>query len=244
MNRHPPLRIFCSIALQKVLEGLAPIFAAEHEMELDATYGTSAKIMQRIEAGGRADVVLLTRGAIDTLIARETLIAESCVDIAQSRVGLAVRQGAAIPDISTKELFKQALLAAKGVAYSHPSSGGASGVHLAQMMQQMGIAGAINATAKYGYGTPVAEFVVRGEAEVAVQQVSELKLVGGIHIIPLPDELQSVTTFSGALAQGAHAIEAGRDLLSVLVSRRVVDVIIASGMEPLPVSQDKGMKSL
>lgn len=234
MKNFPALRIFCSIALQRVLEGLAPVFAAAHAVQLKPTYGTSAKIMQRIEAGERCDAVLLTRGAIDTLVARGTLIADRCVDIAQSRVGLAVRVGATIPDISTAERFKQTLLGAKSVAYSHPSSGGASGVHLAQLMQHMGIADAVNARAKFGYGTPVAEFVVRGEAEVAVQQVSELKLASGIHIVLLPDELQSVTIFSGALVQGSHSVEAAQNLLSALASRRAVDVIIASGMEPLP----------
>ena len=234
MTQQPPLHALCSIALQKVVETTAPIFERDQSQALVLGFGTSVKVTERFRAGEPADLVLLTAALIDALTAEGKLIAGSRVDIAQSRVGLAVRADAPLPDISNAERFKQVLLASKSVAYSHPSSGGASGVHFAKVMARLGIAEAIDEHAKYGYGTPVAEFLLRGEADVAVQQVSELKLVDGIQIVALPDEVQSVTVFSAGIATASTQAVAARALVDLLTGANAAEAIAASGMELVP----------
>ena len=102
--------------------------------------------------------------------------------IASSGMGVAVLKGAPKPDISTPEAFKRALLAAKAVAYTDPASGGASGAHMAKVLERLGIANEINAKAKLGANMPVAKFVVAGEAEIAIQQMPELMHVEGVDV--------------------------------------------------------------
>ena len=106
-------------------------------------------------------------------------------------------------------------------------------MHFASVLQRLGIAEAVDAKAKYGYGTPVAEFLISGEAEIAVQQVSELKLVDGIHIVPLPDDVQSVTTFSAAIVAGTKQAESARKLIDEFASQKAAAIMTASGLEPL-----------
>lgn len=234
MSHQSPLRALCSIALQKVIETIAPVFEQDQRRALVLGFGTSMKVTERFRAGEPADLVLLTAALIDALTAEGRLVPGSRVDIAQSRVGLAVRACAPPPDISDVARFRQVLLAARSVAYSHPSSGGASGVHFAKVMARLGIAEAIDANAHYGYGTPVAEFLLSGEADVAVQQVSELKLVEGIQIVPLPDELQSVTVFSAGIVAASDQPEAARALVTLLAGANAATAIAASGMELVP----------
>ena len=140
-----------------------------------------------------------------TVISPESwVVPGSRVDIARSGIGVAVKAGAPKPDISTPQALKAALLAAKSVAYTDPKSGGASGIHFVKVLADLGIADAVNARAKLGQGGLTGEFIVKGEADMAVQQRPELKSVSGIDIVgPLPDALQSITLLSSGVLAGA-----------------------------------------
>ena len=126
-----------------------------------------------------------------------------------------------------------ALLAAKSVAYTDPKSGGASGIHFVKVLADLGIADAVNAKAKLGQGGLTGEFIVKGEADMAVQQLPELKSVPGIDIVgPLPDALQSITLLSSGVLAGAKGPDTARALVAFLRSPEAVAVIKDKGLEP------------
>jgi molybdate transport system substrate-binding protein len=152
------------------------------------------------------------------------------VDLARSFVGLAVRAGADHPDIATEHALRATLLGARSVAYSRV---GASGILFAEMIEKMGIASEINARARIIPSGVTAEWLLSGEADLAVQQLSELKLVSGVEIVgPIPDHLQSPAVFSaGRLARSTRAAESDA-LLQFLVSAEAAAAFRECGLEP------------
>ncbi len=173
---------------------------------------------------------ILTKEALDDLAAKETVVPASCVDLARSFVGIAVKAGAAHPDIATEPALRAALLGARSIAYSRI---GASGIFFAQLIERLGIASEINARARIIPSGLTAELLVTGEADLAVQQISELKQVAGVEVVgPIPRHLQTPAVFSaGRLAASARAAQADA-LLKYLASPEVVPVLRGSGLEP------------
>jgi molybdate transport system substrate-binding protein len=158
------------------------------------------------------------------------VVADSCVDLARSCVGIAVKAGAAHPDISTEPALRAALLGARSVAYSRI---GASGILFAQLIARLGIASEINARAQIIPQGFTAERLGTGEADLAVQQISELKQVAGIEVVgPIPHDLQTPALFSaGRMATARNAAAVDR-LLRYLASPEVAPVLRQSGLEP------------
>jgi molybdate transport system substrate-binding protein len=156
--------------------------------------------MQDLDRGAAADVAVLTDEIIDDLVRRGMIMAGSRVDLARSGIGIAVRKGASKPDIGSPEALKNALLAAKSIAHSRT---GMSGIYFPTVLARLGIADAVKSRILMPEsGRPVGELVASGEAELGVQQISELLPVAGIEMVgPLPPALQKITTFSaGTLA--------------------------------------------
>jgi molybdate transport system substrate-binding protein len=190
---------------------------------------TQQAIPNRLARGESADVVIMVGYALAGLIKQGKVVAESRVDLAWSRIAMAVRAGAPKPDISTVEKFKQALLAAKSIAYSDS----ASGVYLStDLFQRIGVYDQIKDKGRKIPAEPVAKVVARGEAEIGFQPVSELRPFPGIDIVgPIPAELQVVNVFAAGIAVGAKQPEAGKALLAFLVSPAAKPVITDAGME-------------
>src|SRR5580704_10971303 len=148
----PPLMaelvVFSTIGVRSAAERLfAPFEVSGHKLAV--TWGTAPMLVKRIEDGETADVVVLSRAGIDALQKQGKLTAGSDVTLASSGVGIAVKAGAPKPDISTPEALKRTLLAAKSIAYSEPSAGGASGVYFAKLLERMGIAEQMKPKTKY-----------------------------------------------------------------------------------------------
>jgi len=158
------------------------------------------------------------------------VVAESCVDLARSWVGIAVKAGQAHPDISTEAALRRALLGARSVAYSRL---GASGILFAKLIERLGIASDINARAVIIPQGFTAGRLITGEADLAIQQISELKQISGIEVVgPIPYELQTPAVFSaGRMAATSGLAEADR-LLRFLASPEVAPALRASGLEP------------
>jgi molybdate transport system substrate-binding protein len=187
-------------------------------------------LLERLRAGEAADVVILTREGLDEVAREGRVAAEGCVDLARSWVGIAVKAGAAHPDIATEAALRTALLGARSVAYSRL---GASGVLFAKLIERLGIASEINAKAQIIQQGFTAEKLVTGEADLAVQQISELKQVAGIEVVgPIPRALQTPAVFSaGRMAATKTPAEADR-LLRFLASPEVAPALRESGLEP------------
>ncbi len=166
---------------------------------------------------------------IDELIRRGRIVAGSRVDLAKSGVGVAVRAGAARPDIGTSDALKRALLAAKGVAYST----GPSGVYIIELFQRLGIADELKAKTRQVKGEPVGAVVARGEAEIGFQQVSELLPVPGIDFLgTLPADIQRITIFSAGMQASAKQSAAALELIEFITAPAAAPVLRRWGMEP------------
>jgi molybdate transport system substrate-binding protein len=174
--------------------------------------------------------VILTREGLSDLAAKGSVAAGSCIDLARSFVGIAVEAGAPHPDIATEAALRATLLAARSVAYSRL---GASGIFFAQLIERFGIASEINARAKIIPQGFTAEQLVNGAADLAVQQISELKQVDGIEVVgPIPRALQTPAVFSaGRMTASTNVAQADR-LLKFLASLEVAPVLWESGLEP------------
>jgi len=211
-----------------VLEELAPGFELAHGCTVARVYDSSVAAMKRIAAGETGDAAVFTAAAIDDLIAQGRMLART--DLTHSFVGVAVRRGAPRPDISTPDKFKSALLAAKSVAHSKT---GASGLYFVSLTERLGIADAIKAKAVVIDGI-VGTLAARGEAEIAVQQVSELMQAEGVDIVGrLPDELQSVTVFSAGVFTTSTQARLANAFVTDLASPAHAALIRRSGMEPV-----------
>jgi molybdate transport system substrate-binding protein len=181
-------------------------------------------------AGETADLAILTETAIEAQMARGLLLPGSRVDLARSFVGIAVRAGAPRPDIGSAAAVTRTLLAARSIAYSRA---GASGIFFADLIRRLGIEAAVNAKAIIIPEGLTGALVARGEAELAVQQVSELMAVPGIDILGrLPAEIAGITTFSGGVFAGARQAEAARALLAFLAAPAHRAIFAEGGLEP------------
>ena len=221
------IRVFSTIGMRTVLEELALGFELAHGCTIARVYDSSVAAMQRIAAGDSGDVAVFTAAAIDDLIAQGKMLART--DLARSFVGIAVRRGAPRPDISTPDMFKAAMLVAKSVAHSKT---GASGLYFVSLMERLGIAGVIKTKAVVMDGI-VGTLAASGEAEIAVQQISELMQADGVDIVgPLPDVLQSITVFSAGVFAASTQPELAKAFIADLASPKHAALIRRKGMEP------------
>ena len=223
------LRLLSTLALKSAVERLAGQYQAATGVRLDADFAPTVGLLKRLREGEKADVLILTREGLEELVADGAVVAASQVDLARSWVGIAVTRGASHPDISTEAALRATLLGARSVAYSKI---GASGIYFAELIRRMGIASEINAKATITAGF-TAERLIAGEADLAVQQISELKQVAGIEVVgPIPHELQAAAVFTaGRMASSRKSAEADA-LLKYLASPEVAPVLREAGLEP------------
>jgi molybdate transport system substrate-binding protein len=188
-------------------------------------------IPNRVRRGEPVDVIILSASAIDELIKDGHVLAGSRVDLVRSGIGMAVRAGAAKPDIRSIEGLKRALLEARSVAYSAQISG----VYLStELFQRLGIAGQVLPKSQRVEREPVGNIVARGEAEIGFQQISELLAVPGVDYVgPLPAEVQRVSVFAAGVGTKALSPGAAQALIDFLASASALPTLKASGLEPM-----------
>jgi molybdate transport system substrate-binding protein len=228
------LAVYSTIGVRSAAEDLFRKFETASGHKLSVTWGTAPMLVKRIEGGESADVLILSRAGMVSLIKQGKVAAGSDVMLAGSGVAMAVKAGAPKPDISTPDALKQALLNCKAIAYSEPSAGGASGVYFAKLLEQMGIAEAMKPKTKYPpAGGFSAALLMTGEAELAVQQKPELLHVAGCEIVGfLPGNLNLVTEFAAALMSGSKNTETGKALIAMLRSAESKAAFKVKGLEP------------
>ena len=193
---------------------LKPAFERDTRFQLAIDWRPTTAIMTSIGEGRRADVIIAIDAAMDKLVANGIVRNSSRVRLADSVLGVGVKRGAAKPDVSTVDAFRRAMLAARAVAYS---KAGASGIYFAALIERLGIAEAVNARAVVIPMGFTAEKVASGEADLAIQQVSELMSVPGIDVAgPFPAELQTVSTFDAAIFADAANPEGAAAFIAAL----------------------------
>jgi molybdate transport system substrate-binding protein len=224
------LRVLSTLAVKGAFAELAKRFQAATGARVEADFAPTLGLLERLRGGEVADVVILAREGLDEMAAERRVAAASCVDLARSYVGIAVKAGRAHPDISSEAGLRAALTQARAVAYSRI---GASGILFAQLIVRLGIAHIVNAHAVIIPSGLTAERVVADEADLAVQQISELKQVTGIEVVgPIPHELQVPAVFSAGRMATTDKPAQSEQLLAFLRSPEAALVLREAGLEP------------
>ena len=189
-------------------------------------------IPNRLKRGEAVDVVIVADAVLRTFIQDGLVLAETYTPVVRSAIGMAVRAGSPMPDISTVEALKRTLLQAKSIGYS----ASVSGQYLTtELYQRLGISDQVTSKSRLiGGGERVGAVVARGEAEIGFQQISELLPVPGIaHITPLPPEVQKVSVFSAGVAASTTDSDLAHAVIKFLASPEAAHAITKSGLEPI-----------
>ena len=233
--RAAEVKVMISGGFSAAYNQLVPEFERVTGNKVTTAYGpsmgaTPEAIPNRIQHGESVDVVIMVGSALDVLIKNGKVASDSRVDLAKSTIGVAVREGAPKPDISSTEALRTTLLAAKSIAYSDS----ASGVYIStEMFKRMGIENDVKLKSRMIPAEPVAKVIARGEAEIGFQQISELRPIPGIVVVgPLPQEVQRTTVFSAGVATTSRQPAAAKALVAFLSSPAASPAIAGTGLTP------------
>ncbi|MGH9496886.1 MAG: substrate-binding domain-containing protein, partial [Candidatus Sulfotelmatobacter sp.] len=239
--RAQTIKVMSSGGFAAAYKQLAPQFEKTTGAHLETVWGpsmgsTSGAIPVRLARGESADVVIMVRSALDELAKKGEVVEGSQVDLARSRIGMAVRAGAPTPDISSGAALRRALLQARSVAYSDS----ASGVYVAStLFKRLGIEKEMAGKSRQIPAEPVGLVVARGEAEIGFQQMSELLPISGITIVgPIPDAVQQITVFSAGIVASDKAHETARSLIRYLASPASCAAIKQTLLDPVVCAPD------
>ena len=227
------IKVLTAGAFKPVVTAVVANFEKQSGHKVTVDNDTAGGLLKRIVGGEPFDVVVVTPGALDELSKAGKVAAGSATRLARVAIGVAVKRGAPLPDISTVAAFQNALLAARAVAYIDPAAGGSSGVYLTQLFEK--IADRIKAKAVLVPGGLVAQRLVSDQADIAIHQISEILAVPGATLVgPIPAEIQNYTVYAGALSVNSLDPRAASALLSALQSTAAREIMKAKGLEALP----------
>ena len=226
------IKVLTAGAFKPVVTAIAADFEKQTGHKLVIDNDTAGALVKRINGGETFDLVVLTPGALEPLAKDGKVVSGSVQRLAKVAIGVAVKRGAPLPDISSVDAFKSALLAARAVAYIDPAAGGSSGIYLSQWFEKAGIADRIKPKAVLVPGGLVAQRLVNDQADLAIHQISEILAVPGAQLVgPIPAEIQNYTVYAGAISGNARDAEAARALLAALASAKTREVLKDKGME-------------
>lgn len=226
------ISVLCSTALSEPMAVLVPRFehATGHKVEI--TFKTTNTILEQIRSGHGADLIIVGSEAATALEKEGKLLSGSRVDIGSTSVGIAVRSGTPKPDISSVEAFKQTFLSAKVVVIS---KSGLSSAHFLRVIEKLGMTNEIKPKLKFAEGSGrTAEYLGKGEADVAVQLISELMGVGGAEVVgPFPSGVDSKIVLTAGISVGAKEPEAAKSLITFLSSPTTGPALKKTGVDPM-----------
>ncbi len=235
------IKVLTAGAYKPVILALQADFEVRTGHRLKVENDTAGALQRRVSGGEAFDLLVITPAALTQLVQSGKVVDGSKTEgatpplvrsLARVAIGVAVKNGAATPDISTVGAFQNALLAARSVAYIDPAAGGSSGIYLSQLFEKWGMAERIKAKAVLVPGGLVAERVVNGQADLAIHQISEILAVPGATLVgPIPAEIQNYTVYAGGVSSGAAEPAAARALLDVLAGSAAAAVLKSKGME-------------
>jgi molybdate transport system substrate-binding protein len=228
------IKVMSAGAVESMVTALGAEFERATGHKLDLNFGTAGSLRARFEGGETPDLLIVPASIVEALEKTGAFVPGSRTDLARSVTGVAVKEGAKAPDISTPEAFKQALLAARSVAYTDPKAGGSSGNFFAGLLRKLGIADEINKKAVLGMrGYEVAQAIAGGSAEIGTTFISEILTVKGVTVIgPLPGDLYNANTYTAAIPAGSSQKEAAAALLRALTNGANASRWEAAGLEP------------
>jgi molybdate transport system substrate-binding protein len=224
------MTVLASNGIKAAVVELAPQFEKATGHRLAFTWDASNLLVKRIDGGQTFDVVIVSPELIKKLIKDGKVVEGSAVNLVRVGLGVAVKQGAPRPDIKTVETFKQTLLNAKSIAYT---TAGLSGLQFMNIAEKLGVAEQVKAKGKTVPGGAAAEFVARGEADLAIQLIPELASVSGVEVVgPLPSEVQTYIVLTGGVGTSTKDKSSAEAFIKYLAAPAAIPVIKAKGMEP------------
>lgn len=228
------IRLLSAAAMQSVFKEIAGEFERTSGHRLTIAYGTIGGITQRILGGETADVVIASTLSMPALVKAGKIDGDSQMTICKTGIGIVVPSGTPMPRIASGEDFRQALLAAKAIVYADPVRGGAAGVHVATVIEQLGIAEQLKAKTRLAAGGDVTEVTLAlGDGTLGITQVSEIvQKLGAEFVGVLPDALQNYTVFVAGAPTGMKPSEAVGSFRAFLKGPVAVAAIKAKGMQP------------
>jgi molybdate transport system substrate-binding protein len=227
------LKVLTAGAFRATVVALAPEYERASGNKLVIENETVGALQKRIAAGETFDVVVMTPATVDELVASGKVLRGSRVNLASVGVGVMVKAGAPLPDISTVDAFKKSVLAAKSVSFIDPASGGSSGIYVAKLMERLGIAEAIKPKEKLKQGGLVADYIESGEAELGIHQISEIVPHKGVTLVgPLPAAIQNYTVYAAGIGAGSKQADAAKAAIAVFSGPSAQALFKSKGMEP------------
>jgi molybdate transport system substrate-binding protein len=227
------IKVFCARSMTYAVTDLANQFKRETGHELDITFGPVGTLQKKLAGGETTDVLILGQPAMEMMEEKGCFVAGTRTDVSRVSIGVAVRDGAVAPDISTADAFKTTLLDARAIAFTHASVGGTAAVYLPQMFKRMGISEEIERKAMpQQSGAAVAERVASGEADLGITLVPEILPIKGARVIgKLPAELADDTTYTAAVAAGSSVPTEAAAFIAALARPTTREVWQAAGFE-------------
>jgi molybdate transport system substrate-binding protein len=228
------LKVISAGAVRGLIAQIIEDYSGQTGQKFDFTIGTTGQLRTIISSGQHADLVIVAVPLMADLEKTGKLTPGSRAELGRVGIGVAVRDGAAVPDVSTPEALKQALVAAKSVAFTNPAEGGTSGIHFANVAEQLGIGDAIKAKAVMTRGGREAAIeVTEGRAEMAIVFISEAMAVKGVRLAgPLPGPLQDYSAYAAAIPASSTDAAAARAFVAALTSPAMAERWRANGFEP------------
>lgn len=232
LARAAELRVLSAGAVEPALVGLADAFRRDTGHQVELSFATAPALRSKVTAGESADILIAPPAVIEDFVKDGKVVAEGRAAIGRVGVGVAVRADVPVPDVSTPETLKKALLGADSLVYNEASTG----IYFARLLERLGIAGEVKGkTTRYPDGASVFEHLRKGKGnEIGVGAITEiivytkkgLKLVG-----PLPAEIQNYTTYTAGLMAGAKSPEPARAFIRFLTSPPAKAAFAAAGID-------------
>jgi molybdate transport system substrate-binding protein len=195
-----------------------------------ATFAPAGEMKKRLAAGERFDLVIMPGENLPALEREGVIVAGSQRPIASVSIGVAVRKGAPLPDISSAEGVKRLLVGAKSLTYMDPARGTSGKYFDEVVLPKLGVRDEVRAKTQFGEGGMIAEKVASGEVELAIHQMTEILPVPGVTLVgPLPPDLQKVTVYTGALSRAAASPAEASAFLAFLASPEARPLFLARG---------------
>ncbi len=198
----PALRVLGTGAVEHPVHDLLPGFTQLTGRAVEHATGNAGAVAARLRGGEPWDLVLNSAAQIAALAQDGLVAGDGRRELGRMRIGLAVRQGAAAPEIGSPEALRAAILAAPAIAYSDGTRGATTGRHIDRLLAEWGIAEALRPrTLLFAQGLQAAQAVAEGRAALVMTQISELVVVPGLTLVgPLPEAVNLVTAYVGAVA--------------------------------------------
>jgi len=227
------LKVFCARSMHVAVTSLSHRFGEASGAAPDILFEPMGALRARLAAGETADVLILAAPAIDALLTSGALVSGSDATIARAPIGIAIREGAPVPDISTADAFKSALKAARAIALSDPAVGGSAGIYLRELFGRIGLAEIVAAKAvAQKSGVAAADAVGRGEADLAMTFIPELLQGKGVRVLgPLPPPYGHATAYAAGVSARSGFPDAARGFIAVLTAPDARSVWAAAGFE-------------